>query len=85
MTLSWLQIARLGLVQAALGAIVVHYGIQMTRPHWGFASDRGGHRTRWTVGGMAMLGSARSARPWAPWCWKPASGPASCSRSPPTR
>ncbi len=82
MTLSWFQIFRLGLVQMALGAIVVlttstlnrlmvvelslpavlpgllvalHYGIQMTRPHWGFASDAGGHRTRWIIGGVAML------------------------------
>ena len=80
--LSWLSIARLGLVQMALGAIVVlttstlnrlmvvelalpavlpgalvalHYGIQMTRPHWGFASDTGGHRTRWIIGGMFIL------------------------------
>ena len=82
MTLSWFQIFRLGLVQMALGAIVVlttstlnrlmvvelalpavlpgllvalHYGIQMTRPHWGFASDVGGHRTRWIVRGMVVL------------------------------
>ena len=82
MTLSWFQIFRLGLVQMALGAIVVlttstlnrlmvvelalpavlpgalvalHYGIQMTRPHWGFASDAGGHRTRWIIGGMITL------------------------------
>jgi BCD family chlorophyll transporter-like MFS transporter len=81
-TLSWVQIVRLGLVQMALGAIVVlttstlnrlmvvelalpavlpgalvalHYGIQMTRPRWGFASDAGGQRTRWIIGGMAML------------------------------
>jgi BCD family chlorophyll transporter-like MFS transporter len=71
MTLSWLSILRLGLVQMALGAIVVlttsllnrlmvvelalpavlpgalvalHYGIQITRPNWGFRSDTGGHR-----------------------------------------
>ena len=82
MTLSWFQIFRLGLVQMALGAIVVlttstlnrlmvvelalpavlpgllvalHYGIQLSRPHWGFASDAGGHRTRWIIGGMAAL------------------------------
>ena len=82
MTLSWLQIVRLGLVQMALGAIVVlttstlnrlmvvelalpavlpgalvalHYGIQMTRPRWGFASDAGGKRTRFIIGGMAAL------------------------------
>jgi len=82
MTLTWAQIVRLGLVQMALGSIVVlttstlnrlmvvelalpavlpaalvalHYGIQMTRPHWGFVSDAGGKRTRWIIGGMAML------------------------------
>jgi MFS transporter, BCD family, chlorophyll transporter len=81
-TLSWGQIARLGVVQACLGAIVVlmtstlnrvmvvelalpvvlpgflvalHYGVQITRPNWGFLSDRGGNRTRWIIGGMAML------------------------------
>ena len=82
MTLSWVQIVRLGLVQMALGSIVVlttstlnrlmvvelalpavlpgmlvalHYGIQMTRPKWGFASDAGGQRTRWIIGGMVAL------------------------------
>jgi BCD family chlorophyll transporter-like MFS transporter len=87
-TLSWLQIVRLGMVQMALGAIVVlttstlnrlmvvelslaavipgalvalHYGIQMTRPRWGFASDTGGGRSRWIVLGMAALGSGALA------------------------
>src|SRR6056297_3770532 len=82
MGLSWLSIVRLGLVQMALGAIIVlttstlnrlmvvelslpailpgllvglHYGIQLTRPHWGFYSDAGGHRTRWIIGGMVAL------------------------------
>ena len=82
MTLSWTQIMRMGLVQMALGSIVVlttstlnrlmvvefalpavlpgilvglHYGIQMSRPKWGFMSDNGGHRTRWIIGGMALL------------------------------
>ncbi len=82
MTLSWFQIFRLGLVQMALGAIVVlmtatfnrlmvvelalpavlsgsliawHYGVQLTRPKWGYASDAGGKRTPWIIGGMAML------------------------------
>jgi MFS transporter, BCD family, chlorophyll transporter len=82
MTLSWLQIVRLGLVQTCLGAIVVlttstlnrlmvvelalpavlpglmvalHYGVQITRPNWGFASDAGGRRTRFMVGGMVAL------------------------------
>jgi BCD family chlorophyll transporter-like MFS transporter len=83
MTLSWLSIVRLGLVQMALGSVVVlttstlnrlmvvelalpavlpgflvalHYGIQITRPNWGFLSDRGGHRSRWILFGMACLG-----------------------------
>ncbi|WP_375264777.1 BCD family MFS transporter [Planktotalea sp.] len=82
MTLSWLQIFRLGLVQMALGAIVVlttstlnrlmvvefslpailpgmlvglHYGIQLSRPRWGFTSDTGGNRTKWIIGGMIAL------------------------------
>jgi len=82
MHLNWIQIFRLGLVQMALGAIVVlttstlnrlmvvefalpavlpgalvglHYGIQLTRPKWGFISDKGGNRTRWIIGGMAVL------------------------------
>ncbi|GFE49430.1 MFS transporter [Roseobacter cerasinus] len=82
MTLSWLAIFRLGLVQMCLGAIVVlttstlnrlmvvelalpavlpgllvalHYGIQITRPNWGFLSDTGGNRTRWIILGMAAL------------------------------
>jgi len=81
-TLSWLQIIRLGLVQMSLGAIVVlttstlnrlmvvelalpavlpgllvalHYGIQITRPQWGYKSDTGGKRTRWIIGGMGIL------------------------------
>ncbi|MEM6595988.1 MAG: BCD family MFS transporter [Pseudomonadota bacterium] len=82
MTLGWGQIARLGLVQMCLGAVVVlttstlnrlmvvefalpavlpgllvalHYGIQLSRPRWGFTSDTGGNRTKWIIGGMAAL------------------------------
>ncbi|MGD1871272.1 MAG: BCD family MFS transporter [Neomegalonema sp.] len=78
-TLSWLSIVRLGLVQTALGAIVVlttstlnrlmvvelalpavlpgflvalHYGVQITRPNWGYRSDAGGRRTPWLIGGV---------------------------------
>jgi len=80
--IGWLGIIRLGLVQAALGAIVVlatstlnrvmvvelalpamvpgalvalHYLIQILRPRLGYGSDRGGRRTPWIIGGMAML------------------------------
>ena len=81
-SLGWLSIVRLGLVQTALGAIVVlaistlnrimvveyalpasvpgalvalHYAVQMLRPRLGHGSDVGGRRTRWIVGGMALL------------------------------
>jgi len=81
-TLGWLAIVRLGLVQMALGAVVVlttstlnrlmvvelslaavlpgllvalHYGIQITRPNWGFISDKGGNRSRWIIRGMFIL------------------------------
>ncbi len=82
MTLGWVSILRLGLVQTALGSIVVltsstlnrlmvvelalpailpgllvalHYGVQITRPSWGFLSDQGGNRSFWIVVGMAAL------------------------------
>ena len=82
-TLGWIGIVRLGLVQTALGSIVVlttatlnrvmvvelalaavvpgllvglHYAVQMLRPLWGHASDVGGRRTPWIVGGVAVLG-----------------------------
>ncbi|MFZ5692697.1 MAG: BCD family MFS transporter [Pseudomonadota bacterium] len=80
--LGWFGIVRLGLVQTALGAIVVlttstlnrvmvvemalpaivpgalvalHYALQIFRPRFGFGSDKGGRRTPWIVGGMAVL------------------------------
>lgn len=83
--LGWIGIARLGLVQAALGSMVVlttstlnrvmvvelglaavipgalvglHYGVQLARPLWGHGSDRGGRRTPWIVGGVALLALA---------------------------
>jgi MFS transporter, BCD family, chlorophyll transporter len=86
--LSWFSILRLGLVQAALGAIVVlttstlnrvmivelqlsalipgllvglHYGVQITRPVWGHKSDIGSSRTRWILGGLALLALAGTA------------------------
>ena len=82
MNLSWVSIVRLGVIQMALGSIVVlttstlnrlmivelalpavlpgflvalHYGIQITRPNWGFRSDRGGRRTPWVIIGMMIL------------------------------
>lgn len=80
--LGWIQIVRLGLVQAAIGSMVMlttsllnrimvveyslmaaipaglvawHYAVQLSRPIWGHGSDRGGERTPWIRGGMAVL------------------------------
>lgn len=80
--LGWTGIARLGLVQAAIGAVVMlttsllnrvmvveyalplalpaglvawHYAVQLSRPVWGHGSDKGGRRTPWIIGGMAVL------------------------------
>ena len=80
--LSWFAIARIGLVQACVGALVMmattvlnrlmvveyglvaaipaglvawHYVIQLGRPVWGHGSDRGGNRTAWIIGGIAVL------------------------------
>lgn len=78
----WISIARLGLVQAAIGAIVMlttsvlnrimvveyslmaaipaglvawHYAVQLSRPLWGYGSDKGNMRTPWIFGGMGVL------------------------------
>ena len=102
MTLSWLQIFRLGAVQMCLGAIVVlmtstlnrlmvvelalpvvlpgflvalHYGVQITRPNWGFLADQHGNRTRWILIGMAMLGAGAWALLPRSRCWKAISPP----------
>ncbi|MEM9781559.1 MAG: BCD family MFS transporter [Pseudomonadota bacterium] len=80
--ISWAGLFRLGLVQVALGAVVVlttstlnrvmvvelalpamvpgllialHYAVQLSRPRWGFGADRGGRRTPWILGGVAIL------------------------------
>ncbi len=37
------------------GLVAWHYAVQMTRPHWGHGSDKGGRRTPWIAVGMACL------------------------------
>ena len=55
-TLNRLMVVELALPAILPGLLVaLHYGIQITRPNWGFLSDQGGHRTRWIIGGMAAL------------------------------
>lgn len=55
-TLNRLMVVELSLPAVLPGLLVaLHYGIQISRPKWGFASDAGGHRTRWIIGGMVAL------------------------------
>jgi BCD family chlorophyll transporter-like MFS transporter len=55
-TLNRLMVVELALPAVLPGLLVaLHYGIQITRPNWGFLSDTGGNRTRWIIGGMAAL------------------------------
>ncbi|NRB02380.1 MAG: BCD family MFS transporter [Rhodobacteraceae bacterium] len=55
-TLNRLMVVELALPAILPGALVaLHYGIQITRPNWGFLSDTGGQRSRWIIGGMLAL------------------------------
>ncbi len=55
-TLNRLMVVELALPALLPGLLVgLHYGIQITRPNWGFLSDTNGNRTRWIIGGMAIL------------------------------
>ncbi|SDE20170.1 MFS transporter, BCD family, chlorophyll transporter [Limimaricola pyoseonensis] len=55
-TLNRLMVVELALPALLPGLLVgLHYGIQITRPHWGFFSDTQGRRSRWITGGMAVL------------------------------
>ncbi|MEL6266721.1 MAG: BCD family MFS transporter [Pseudomonadota bacterium] len=86
--LGWVGLFRLGLVQVALGSVVVlttstlnrvmvvelalpaavpgllialHYAVQLSRPRWGWGADRGGRRTPWILGGVAILAAGGTA------------------------
>ncbi|MEQ8738891.1 MAG: BCD family MFS transporter [Hoeflea sp.] len=61
---------RVMVVELMLAAVIpgllvgLHYGVQISRPLWGYGSDRGGRRTPWIVGGILLLalsGTAASA------------------------
>lgn len=55
-TLNRLMVLELGLPAILPGFLVaLHYSIQLSRPNWGHKSDAGGKRTRWIIGGMAIL------------------------------
>ncbi|WP_103333139.1 BCD family MFS transporter [Pseudotabrizicola formosa] len=55
-TLNRLMVVELALPALVPGLLVaLHYGIQITRPNWGFRSDTRGNRTMFIIGGMAAL------------------------------
>jgi MFS transporter, BCD family, chlorophyll transporter len=57
-TLNRLMVVELALPALLPGLLVgLHYAIQLSRPNWGYRSDTGGRRTRWIIGGMAVLAS----------------------------
>lgn len=55
-TLNRLMVVEYGLAASIPGLLVaLHYSVQLTRPSWGHFSDNGGKRTRWIIGGVAIL------------------------------
>ncbi|MDO9640468.1 MAG: BCD family MFS transporter [Pseudotabrizicola sp.] len=55
-TLNRLMVVELALPALVPGLLVaLHYGIQITRPNWGFRSDTRGNRTMFIILGMAAL------------------------------
>jgi BCD family chlorophyll transporter-like MFS transporter len=55
-TLNRVMVVELALPALLPGALVaLHYLVQMLRPKLGHGSDRGGRRTPWMIGGMAVL------------------------------
>lgn len=55
-TFNRLMVVELSLPAVLPGLLVaLHYGVQITRPNWGFLSDAGGNRTKFILGGMAAL------------------------------
>lgn len=55
-TLNRLMVVELMLPAIIPGFLVaLHYGIQITRPIWGYRSDKGGNRTTWILGGIVIL------------------------------
>lgn len=64
-TLNRLMVVELALPAILPGLLVgLHYGVQMTRPNWGFLSDETGRRGPWILGGMAFLGAGAVAAAW---------------------
>jgi BCD family chlorophyll transporter-like MFS transporter len=55
-TLNRVMVVEYSLPAVLPGALVaLHYAVQMIRPRFGYGSDRGGRRTPWILGGVALL------------------------------
>jgi BCD family chlorophyll transporter-like MFS transporter len=53
------MVVELSLAAVIPGLLVgLHYGVQIARPLWGHGSDKGGRRTPWIIGGIALLAIA---------------------------
>jgi len=56
-TFNRVMVVELSLLQVVPGLLLaLHYFVQITRPNWGFLSDRGGNRTFWIMTGICILG-----------------------------
>jgi MFS transporter, BCD family, chlorophyll transporter len=56
-TLNRVAVVEYGLAASLPAALVAwHYAVQLSRPHWGHASDVGRARTPWIMGGVGALG-----------------------------
>ena len=54
--LNRVMVVELGLAAAIpAGLVAWHYAVQLGRPLWGHASDKGSNRTVWIIGGLAVL------------------------------
>lgn len=64
-TLNRLMVVELALPAMLSGALVaLHSFVQITRPSWGFLSDAQGNRTRFIIGGMAVLSAGAALASW---------------------
>ncbi|MEL6818329.1 MAG: BCD family MFS transporter [Pseudomonadota bacterium] len=60
-------VVEIGLAAMIPGILVgLHYAVQIGRPLWGHAADVGGNRTRWIIGGFALLALAGTLAATAP-------------------
>ena len=55
-TFNRVMVVELSLLQIIPGLLLaLHYFIQISRPNWGFLSDKGGNRTFWIIIGVIIL------------------------------